>query len=289
MPVTVPDAPDWTAAAQLFYPPLMGDSPDWIRAFVEVAASSATGDYPDWTEVVIIEDAKLPVTSPPGGPTFWYDAQQINGLGNNSGVVTWLDSSGNGHTLTVPSGATPPIYVNTGVNTINGHPSLFFAGVSTNHSPTLQSASLTIAAPYSLCAVISLPSTEIWNQAFWDDAVNEVPTFLFNSTEQIAFSDGVHFANFGSALSLGNPGHSFCLSYNAGSTFMNLDGTDFNPSSGTYGSVNITTGFLLGSISNQWGDGYNGSLGELLIYPFALTVAQAAAVHAYFANKWGVP
>jgi hypothetical protein len=90
------------------------------------------------------------VPAPPVTPYAWYKADV--GVTQSSGLVTqWNDQSGNGRHLTVPSGATEPNYISSGINSL---PSIEFLSDNalqlTNDTTTIKSIISVVRSSASL-------------------------------------------------------------------------------------------------------------------------------------------
>jgi len=230
----------------------------------------------------------------------WYDAANLNGNGskpsNGSTVSTWHDLSGHGYNATNTGGGATggqgtPVYYASGPNTINGHPAVWFgdsggndlgfsmAGINSGNSPS---------TVFVVGQLTGYSNNWGWRVAYGAASNGGARGIGQNPGNQLDFTTfGADVA--GPALNNNpptpvvaeatfGPGNSLVGTYN----YSGLTSTvSANPT--------LTTGTNGGHIGGRVDGGieyWPGSVGEVLIYNGALSVAQQQAVEAYLAYEW---
>lgn len=219
------------------------------------------------------------------GAVALYDAGSLAALADNAAVSSWADTSGQGRNLGAGYGPSNPHYHKTTTPLLNGHPAVYFAGGATNVN-NLATATFTCNAPWTIAAAVAFAGAFSHIEVLCEDNTGEVPGIWFSATGVMEWFVG-GAKPYGTALAVGDPGHTLVCVLNGASSAVYVDGAATSPTSGTPTSVNITGGLNVGS--DLGGTGLGGALGELALWPFAFTPAQAGAQHAYLAAKWGTP
>lgn len=211
----------------------------------------------------------------------WWDATQITGLANNAPVATWPDLSANGHNLTQGTGASQPTYVTSGVNT--------HAGVAFNGSQFLATAALTLAQPFTMLLV--LVQTSAGNQVVVDNASGGNFNFKTDTVNFVekwdVFAGGSNDLEGGTVTTTATQVTTVC---NASSSLLRQDRAQVAAGSGT---IPGSSGFAAQSFNLAGASGdashFVGVVGEILVYPSALSAGDITSVETYLHTKWGTP
>ena len=272
------DFPDWTRGYTIVPGSLYGvtaqDFPDWTDGITAITGTITPGqDFPDWVKAIANATATTPLT----GMLVWHDATQIVGHVDGDALTTVPDLSGNGYNAT---GSTAHYWTSTTANIINGHPAF-----------TIDSGGGSIAWRFP---ATSQPFTMFFVA---QTAVFTGSQYLWSNTDGAPFSS---FIDTSAALQMNNAGggfatpptidtkahvFSYIMTGGAGSEVL-LDGAVKNTGNG--GSKTIGSGWF-GRSTGGTGTNWLGPMGEILVYNFAMTVNQHAAVYTYLQNKWGTP
>lgn len=214
--------------------------------------------------------------APPAGATYWYKADTLSGLADGTLLTSWTDSSNSGHNLTSIVG-TPTYYKTTAANLIHGHPAVRFNG---NGSAATASA-VTLNQPFTVCFIGQ--AANIQNMYAFGEGAGSV-------TFQYTGGTGAPYEIFaGSALSGGAADlnvHVFSVQFNTTASLARRDGTTVI-TSGNAGTNNISTVFVVGGANTSGGSfEWNGLIGELLVYPSAISATVMGQVETYLTTKW---
>lgn len=267
------------------------DFPDWTDGINVVDQSiSPTQDFPDWTKVVGTVKA-FPGGPPVTGYTAWWDATKITGLTDGSTVTQWNDSSPNGYNL-FPHLTGPTYYSTTAAKLVNGNPAVWFSASAGYLMLTVPTPA--VPQPFSVLAVtktIRTSGTGVIPGVFGSDN-----TFVPRLTIDLTGTGQYTIAAGSGSVSLAgadNNVHMVIGVYDSANTNSKviLDGT--TGASGICGTQGIPGGsphMAVGaSGSEATYDNLDGPLCEMIVYPFAVTTAQAATLHSYCQAKWGTP
>lgn len=231
------------------------------------------------------------VAPPVSGYMAWYDASQITGVSDGAGLSSWSDLSGNGYTLIQGTSGNQPIYHKTTWGSpllINGNPAVYFA-----NAPNYMVASgfPNQAQPITFFAVltaIAFPSSSVIFVANQNVTTNGSRCEAYFTTAQPSILANTTIS-IGTALSALNR-LVIAGQFNGASSWVTWSGggaTYGNAGSDSFG----TGGLLVGAVDTSSGylDGLDALLGELIIYPSALTPTQSGSIMRNLALKWGPP
>jgi hypothetical protein len=218
------------------------------------------------------------VAPPVGGYYAWYDATQIAGVADGTVLTSWADSSGNGRNLTSSVG-TPTFYKTTSAKLINGNPTVFF-----NRDGYLTAgAAFTPAQPVTIFAVAKRAVTNEEHDLFGQTS-NRLIVFADSGS-----SGGVWHLTAGSPAAAGSANntnlHVLTAQFNGSSSLLRDNGSQIiGPAS--VGTVGYTTPFVAGSSAATAATSWRGPIGELIVYPSALSTTDMASVESYLTTKW---
>lgn len=206
------------------------------------------------------------------------------GVSGTASVSSWADQSGNGYTLTPPSGKAPSLTT----SAINGYPAISFNG-----SQRLINASFTLAQPYTIIVVGKVNSTDA-DAAVFFDSYNNSQAVLYRGTSgdlpnQFVFKAG------GSAVQQKTANSNFNLHLVATSSTLDLyrfngETQDYaNKAWGTNGISGLSIGDIRGNPNAVVG-GYalDGVVAEIVIYSRALTATDLQQLQTYYKNKYNL-
>ena len=267
------DATDFAINASLG--DLLSDLQDWTTELDAVASSSDTADRADWT---VTESG---VAAGGGGVllpgySLWYDASQLAGLTDGQSLASWPDLSGNGHDMAQATPANQPTYYSsTSAHLINGHPA-----VEVTATQFMASAAFSaLGAPMTIAGTVVLNNVggSAW---LWTNGTGRplVGTTSAGGLSVLLTSGTSVWAQSLAAVS-------FVMACKSSNTTVLVSNDSFgaaNPPGATInaGWTQSNVGFN-GNVSNP------GRIGELLAYPFQLTLAQAVSLRLYMTAKWG--
>lgn len=209
-------------------------------------------------------------------PDLWLKADAIEGLSDGQNVVTWIDSSGNGHNATIGFGSADvnPVY-RTGL--LNGLPGVDFqvlAGLSVNSS----TYAINSPNPFTVIAVIQSTSNTVANRRAIQSGANIENWMIGPYSGTWRMYNG----NFiiGPAIDL-NPHLVACTQNAAGASFY-LD-------EALIGS-NVPTNWIgiVGLGNNYIGEDFLGYVFELIVFSRILTSDEIGYVSDYLNVKWGL-
>lgn len=228
-----------------------------------------------------------PVSSGPpvAGYLAWYDATTLS-LSSGASVTSWPDLSANGYNLATFGTDASPTYQPSGTNSINGHPAVFWADTTTLRR--LHNSSHSLNQPFTIAMVAKTLSVTTDQFTVGDnDPSNFTYTYLGVSSSSTCWQ--IQASQVVTDSSIDTSAHAVFGVFNTSSSAISHDGG--GQSTGTlaaqfYGTVGWSVGGAPTSSSNL---PFEGAVGELIIYPSALTGTQIASLHTYFKNKWGTP
>ena len=274
MPVDFPDGTaGYTVVPGSLYGVVAQDFPDWTNGVTAIAGPiTANADFPDWTKAVSDATPTTPLT----GMLVWFDATQIAGHSDGDALTSVADLSGHGYNST---GANVHYWSTTTVHLINGHPGLTFDNLGAG----LPQSFPTLPQPFTIfvvCQTANLAGAEyLWS------AHDSGPLAVFiNNAGQWQISNVPGGFPVGPAADTQAHIVSQIMTGTTGSEFL-IDGLVVN--SGNGGSKQFIPGWFgyEGNIGTYW----LGSMGEILVYNYAMNPAQHAAIYTYLHNKWGTP
>lgn len=232
---------------------------------------------------------------PVAGYTAWYDASTL-GLADGTFVASWADLSGNGWTLT--QGASifqePVFYSTTSAFLINGLPTVTFYGAPASGPPNggtnvgqtyLGNATIsTPGAPGTVFMALSQssltgcqmasPGAGLGWSLFWSSLAGSFPTgscWIYAGSEVAIPTSAVTGTSVITAVFSPT-----VAAFYVGSTSQVTGG---NSGTNALAGMNIGTNYLV----NQF---WTGSMGEMIVYPSALSGANITAVQNYLIAKW---
>lgn len=198
-------------------------------------------------------------------PYAWWDAQSITPQADDTDLTTWPDISGNGRDLSQATAANKPHYRAVG---IGGKPSVQLAVAS-----HFMDASVTLAQPYTLAAVISHGVNTVNKILTAEGASN--PFTGTDAAGDLRWSSGTVLTGG----RIADIPRVLILAYNGASTVRRIDTVEATVNPGTTGHSST---LRLGGASGAW----VGYVGELILFPTALTSGQRDDLHDYFRSRW---
>lgn len=213
--------------------------------------------------------------SPLAGYTVWYDASDAASITSSVTLVSqWNDKSANGYHLTQGTGANQPV---TGVDTINSLNALKFTGAT----PMFMTNTTfpTLAQPFTCFAVVKVNNTASSKTAV-HGATSGQTAMTFDASEHCLIGMGSNLSGTSVVTT------SVCCTIgNNTSSFVFKDGAqEATGAAGTASMTDIRIG------ANQTPSaGFDGDIGEVLIYPSSLSTGDRNTVEAYLKAKWGTP
>jgi len=225
------------------------------------------------------------LTPPVVGYMAWYDAQQVNAT-DGSSVTSWADLTGSYPATQGTPANQPKFYKSTPANLINGHPAILFDGVATY----LSTLTPVLTTPISLFCVVKLSVTDTNNKSVAGPSSGH--SFLFStSTNWITFFPSAMYGPTASATTNPIAITAVISPITSPPSFVQTDSAILTTATAYTAS---DTGYMIGGNwggTNQTvpGNYFPGLIGELILYPFALTTAQANSMHTYAQTKWGTP
>jgi hypothetical protein len=230
-----------------------------------------------------------------GSCQFWLDAADQNAMTlSGSSVVTVLDKSGNGKTL---SGGTGWTYNVTKFNV--SYPSFYRA---TTGSMLGQNTTFALTSPnitlFFVGMLVSSGSTT--SQVYLTDGAGVSTGRFYNYADYTGGADNNNIVHGDTVSTARYPVLNsrifspFIFSQSAGTNPQtgSINGTTINATAGTVGSMTVT-GLTIGGPWNSTVAGaqpytWPGHICEVLIYSSALTTSQRQQVEGYLGWKWGI-
>jgi hypothetical protein len=252
------------------------------------------GFYPKVAGAIIAAKGFIPImgaapAAPPpvAGYTAWWDATQITAA-DAAPVAAWADSSGGGHTASQTTPANQPtFYKTTAANLINGHPAVKFNGTSTNLT-----TAAALAVPvgswsvYTVTQVAAEREVAFYNGTPASDGFSGIMTNSGGGTMAVLFG-GMAWLQVSPSDPAFGVAHNYICAWNGTNPMSaTIDGVAQSPAAAPASPVTPSGVAYLGGNGSYW---HNGLIGEIIVYPFALTAGQLASLHAYAQTKWGTP
>jgi hypothetical protein len=255
----------------------------------------------------IMASSKLGIpTSPVAGYKAWFDAADTATITvSGSAVTQWNDKSANGYNLTQGTAGNRPL---SGTRTINSKNVIDFDGTndSLNGSTASNWTFLNNATGNSIF-VVALSDTNAAAGFVMSTAGGSSTSVGFDFIRQPAGTiyyfvrRGVGGTSAVSAISQGNWADATSVYYTLLSTPNNgttLDkaisrvsgGSELksNTSTDAPSASNPTQALCVGDASDSAGAGFNGVIGEIILYDSILSSTDRATNETYLANKWGL-
>jgi hypothetical protein len=219
-----------------------------------------------------------PIIGPPViGETLWFDASRISGVSNGSALASWPDLSGGGFDVSA-TGTARPTYT---TGAVNGLPAVIFNG--STHQLARTGLPMNTAQPWTVAAVaigldVSGNSRALFTAS---DLVGS------NAEMYKAISYGIQAgAGRNSTDSAGTGLHCVIAVFNGAASTIRTDAHTVTV------AASIGTNKWLGNLYVGF-DGsstfWQGTVCELIFYPFILTTPQQDTLQASLKTKWGTP
>lgn len=212
--------------------------------------------------------------APPITPTVaWYDPSNLSTITQSGGLVTQLDDlTGNAHHLYVPFGSTS-FSPSTGVYAIGGLNALLFG-----QTKKLRTDAFSAAQPITMFAVIQCLFVT-GTQQFIFGADTSMRTT--QTTNRWAMEGSTNVA---STVAVDFYRHVIALIANGASSILELDGVQI--AAGNPGTAGVGGNGIIMS-EGEPGIGFNGIIGEAMMFSSALSDPDRLATFTYLRAKWG--
>jgi hypothetical protein len=228
---------------------------------------------------------------PPGGYAARWDASQITGVADGAALASWPDLSGNAHDLSASGANRPTYYKTTSANLMNGQPTLLFDGANSMMRDT--SPYVTPAQPYTICAACRPTSSFNTNYETVVGSASFTAAMIDPAANKWAAMNDVSQITGSATAALGQSTGVIGV-FNGGSSSVWVNGTSVG--SGNLGATALN-GLIVGArsgaspppLSPTANSYWRGLIGEVLIYPSALSAGNITSVTTYFHSKWGTP
>lgn len=228
----------------------------------------------------------------------WYKPETLSSLTNNQTVTSWIDSSGNGHTL--GNNTTSPSYVTNG---INGRPSVFFA--QSEFDQLITSGSVFLPGGMTYVAVFKTFSTDSTSSYVGAPPLTLVSDYTYIGSAALGLTGGnsklfrydnqvsSSYLSMTGSSALNNtnvyPGHYLIATHrqDAGNTndlaSLFADGRLEATTNIPYNSV---TSF--DSVGRAYAglDSFDGWISEVLVYNTDLSTADRVQLQTYLNERW---
>ena len=209
-----------------------------------------------------------------GGLRAWYKAESLSGVADGGSVVSWADSSGQGHNATAPSAAQRPSYV---AGAVNGQGAVRFDGTD----DLLQSA-FTLAQPATVVVVYRLRTDTGTNQYVTDGYFNGSMILYDTPTSYGLYAGGGATLNKG-GFTFG-AFHVVAGVYAGANSLLAAEGgpaVTGNPGSATPGGITIGN-------SGAGAAPASADVAEVLVYDTAVARPDLDRLGHYLRDKYGV-
>lgn len=215
----------------------------------------------------------------------WYKADSLT-QANNSGVASWPDSSGNGHTMVQATSGSQPIYL---TSQINGLPAISFNG-----SQFVKTATVVPYSGSGVTVFVVYTSVGFGTGSILTGSASYT-TYLSDriSVDQGGGNFAWQFGTFGATVT-------FALSSHAAGWLQNnvvSDGTTVSfraqraALTNSGGNVNLSgdgnAGFDQLMVDTQ-GNGTAGTFAEIIVYGRNLNSTEVTTIETYLFGKYGV-
>jgi len=221
----------------------------------------------------------------------WYDASDNTTLSTTvGGVSQWNDKSGNGETLVQTISANQPSLL---TNSINGLSALYFSGTWLQSNDTNFSRLL---LPNSTVFIVENSAGAQNSEVFASrNGGNMYILFLPYSGNYLGFGSNTSPNYVGGGGTSSGPHLFTALGTISGSYEALLEdgtilGSTNSPSAAEAATFScpVTVGTRFSGCTSSTAYYYTGSVGEIIVYNFALTQAQYQLVEGVLACKWGL-
>ncbi len=234
--------------------------------------------------------APTPVPLTVAGLLGWWKADAL-ALSDNAPVSAWLDSSGNGHTMTQGTGSQQPLYKATA---INGHPGVRFDGTDDflTLAPAFANGQLSLFIVVNRASVATIgPIVE------WDDPTDpffyQYHNWNYDAGDKmfanvVTTSGGFIHSPGGSLVVAGTP---YIHSLYAGTSTTELwkNGSIVSGPGSLTGNVRYDGPMNFGH--RLWTGGplyWAGDIGEVILYNSFIASADRTSILSYLSSKWGI-
>lgn len=220
------------------------------------------------------------------GQKFWFRADKVTLA--STAVTDAADQSGNGYDVTQAAGAKRPVYTASDAN-FGGKPSMAFTASSVSSLDNTTSTPFTQSSPRTIYAVVR--PTSAGGTVF--DCKRGSPDFCFQMCflSSYVFSNSAVNVQIASPPTLGSatfyvawidPGTGGTLIVRINGVSYALQGTPTIPAESA-----SAAGFSVGS-RPPFGQGFDGSMGEVMGYDTAHSAAQYGVVENYLKAKYAL-
>jgi len=217
------------------------------------------------------------------GLELWLDSSNAGSITQLGGAVSqWADLSGNANHATQGTAGNRPT---TGTRTLNGLNVLDFDG--TNDGLVLPSGLYSI--PNGNYTVFVVNASDATNTASRQTITGESAAFIVNFGVQYGPIASPNFLGYGGGTAAGGTvardtvGHIFAISKGVATNLYFDGGSEFSTVAANTTAINMTIGY-----SPSYGDFWDGTFAEILIYDTDLSASDKNLVGNYLADKWGV-
>ena len=252
----------------------------------------------------IISSQKTASAPPVTGYKLWLDATIAASITSSGGAVSqWNDQSGNGYNFVQATGANQPI---TGTRTINGKNVIDFDGTNDSLSnATASNFTFMSTSAGTSTFIVGFRDTSASAQAIMDNCDGSstlVGYYIGTSSSDLAelvvsnATSPVAIAQFGGPTVTDNAAFYLTILTDPGNgTAANRGYISYN--AGSYDQSNTSTGTPSGSApTNTMKIGtkvtpsnyYNGTIGEIIVYPSKLSAGNVSSIKSYLSAKWGI-
>lgn len=222
------------------------------------------------------------------GLQVWYDFSDASTLTIDTGITSVTDKSGNGLTASEAIGANQPLLVS---NARNGRSAADFDGSNDKLTTASITADLTLFTSFVVCRPDSPGGANLGRIWTRNDVSRSIGML---STNALRTWLGASITADTAASSLPNGSWAYVRGRWDGAAAANsisvaVNGTEATgPASGfgTPASV-ANTALCIGNRSSDGARGFDGLIGEVLIYSRALTAAEITSVENALKAKWG--
>jgi len=241
------------------------------------------------------------------GCMLWLKADSITGHSDDADLTAWADSSGEGHDVVVPSGASNRPHYKT--NIMNGQPAILFNGSNEEYLTTSGINTFFNAADFSIFLVVKPTGVSTNDQLMFGgyystnwaaigSAVNNQTAFGINANEKFVIKGKAAAGDNTTSTDSLVDNTAYVLSgvydYSATTMWQFINGTqtdketaiDIGTSTANTPEIGaITTSGRGGvSVSNE----YTGYIAEIIMFNSVLSERNLVDVNHYLGNKYGI-